>query len=182
MTEPARQIRLLGISGSVGSGARTTALVAALLKAAEGTGSVATETVDLHALQLPFCDGRAPERYPEPASGLFEKLAAAAGFVFGTPVYRASISGVLKNFFDLVPAAAMAGKPACLVVTGGSRDHFLVADYALRPICAALGIQTSAQAIYADHAAMPDAAAAGEVEGLADAAGVLVDLARHSCG
>ncbi|HEY0278301.1 MAG TPA: NADPH-dependent FMN reductase [Solirubrobacterales bacterium] len=181
MSESGRQVQLLGISGSVGGGARTTALVDALMEAAAATGGVATETVDLHALGLPFCDGRAPDDYPEPAGDLFAKLAAADGFVFGTPVYRASISGVLKNFFDLIPAGAVVGKPACLVVTGGSRDHFLVADYALRPICAALGIQTSAKGVYADHAAMPDAAAAGSVEGLADAAELLVALAR-SCG
>lgn len=71
-------------------------------------------------------------------------MAAAAlvgeseGIILGTPVYRASFSGVLKAFLDVLPQGAFGGKVVLPIAVGGSPAHALVIDYALRPVCAAL--------------------------------------------
>jgi hypothetical protein len=54
-------------------------------------------------------------------------------------VYKASYSGLVKVFLDLLPQAGPAGKTVLPLVTGGSLAHMLAMDYALRPVLSALG-------------------------------------------
>ena len=57
--------------------------------------------------------------------------------VFGTPVYRASYAGVLKEFLDRVPRGTPAedfigpllAAPVAIVATGGSDHHFLAVNH-----------------------------------------------------
>ena len=79
-------------------------------------------------------------------------LAAARLLLVATPVYRASYSGLLKCFFDLLPQDALAGKTAILIATGGSPAHSLVIDYALRPLIASVGGLSVATGIYGTDA------------------------------
>ena len=66
-------------------------------------------------------------------------VADARAVVVATPVYKAAYSGLLKSFLDLLPPAALAGKGVLPIATAGSLAHFLVLDYALKPVLAALG-------------------------------------------
>ncbi|MEU7085991.1 NADPH-dependent FMN reductase [Streptomyces achromogenes] len=70
------------------------------------------------------------------ATGLF---ARADGVVVGTPVYKASFSGVLKALLDLLPQYALTGKTVLPLATGGSTAHVLAIDYALRPVLNSMG-------------------------------------------
>ena len=59
-----------------------------------------------------------------------EKCAEADGFIFGSPVYYAGISGQLKSFMDRLfysASSKLRGKPACAVVScrrGGASAAF----------------------------------------------------------
>lgn len=68
-----------------------------------------------------------------------EALHRADGVVVGTPVYKASYSGVLKALLDLLPQYVLAGKTVLPLATGGSPAHALVVDYALRPVLSSMG-------------------------------------------
>ena len=68
-----------------------------------------------------------------------ELFARADGVVVGTPVYKASYSGVLKALLDLLPQYALAGKTVLPLATGGSTAHVLAIDYALRPVLSSMG-------------------------------------------
>jgi len=72
------------------------------------------------------------------ALGLVER---ARGVVIVTPIYKASYSGVLKAFLDLLPQSGLAGKVVLPIAIGGSIAHLLAIDYALRPVLLALGAQ-----------------------------------------
>ena len=65
----------------------------------------------------------------------------ADAVVVSTPVYKASFSGVLKSFLDLLPQFGLAGKVVLPLATGGTIAHVLAIDYALRPVLASLGAQ-----------------------------------------
>ncbi|HEX4457405.1 MAG TPA: NADPH-dependent FMN reductase, partial [Polyangia bacterium] len=67
------------------------------------------------------------------------QVAAARAVVVASPVYKASYSGVLKVFLDLLPTAGLAGKVALPILTGGTNAHQLALDYALRPLLSVLG-------------------------------------------
>ncbi|QFQ94954.1 NADPH-dependent FMN reductase [Streptomyces phaeolivaceus] len=66
-------------------------------------------------------------------------FARADGVVIGTPVYKASYSGLLKSLLDLLPQYALAGKTVLPLATGGSTAHVLAIDYALRPVLSSMG-------------------------------------------
>jgi FMN reductase len=82
-------------------------------------------------------------------------VAGADAVVVGTPVYKASFSGVLKTFLDLLPQDGLAGKLILPLATGGSQSHMLAIDYALRPVLASLGPRQILPAIYATSDQLP---------------------------
>jgi len=76
-------------------------------------------------------------------------VAASDALVIATPIYKASFSGLLKAFLDLLPQDGLAGKLVLPVATGGGQSHMLALDYALRPVLAALSAQHVLASIYA---------------------------------
>jgi FMN reductase len=80
------------------------------------------------------------------------RVAKADVVVVATPVYKAAYSGVLKVFLDLLPQAALAGKTVLPLATGGSPNHMLALDYALRPVLQSLGAKHILSGIYATDA------------------------------
>jgi len=82
-------------------------------------------------------------------------VAAADAVVVGTPVYKASYSGALKTFLDLLPQDGLAGKLVLPLATGGSQSHFLALDYGLRPVLASLGPRHILPSIYATSEQLP---------------------------
>jgi FMN reductase len=82
-------------------------------------------------------------------------VAEADAVVVGTPVYKASFSGVLKAFLDLLPQDGLAGKLVLPVATGGSQSHMLALDYALRPVLASLAPRHILPSIYATSEQLP---------------------------
>jgi FMN reductase len=72
----------------------------------------------------------------------------AAALIVATPVYKASFSGILKAFLDLLPQNGLESKLVLPVATGGSSAHLLALEYALKPVLAALGAQTFLPSLY----------------------------------
>jgi FMN reductase len=89
------------------------------------------------------------------------RVADAAAIVIGTPVYKASYSGVLKAFLDLLPQDGLQGKVILPLATGGSQSHMLALDYALRPVLAALGAELVLPSIYATDSQLAWSAESG---------------------
>lgn len=127
-------MKLLGVSGTL-IGSKTLAVVKRVLYEANALDpTLETELLDLKQLDLPFCDGRNPADYTGDAAKVIKLVTEADMLVIGTPVFQGSITGALKNVFDLLPVDAMRQKPVGLVATGGSQQHYLVIETQLRPI------------------------------------------------
>jgi FMN reductase len=77
------------------------------------------------------------------------QVAQASVIIVATPVYKAAYSGVLKVFLDLLPQDAFAGKTVLPLATGGSPNHMLALDYALRPVLQSLGARHILSGIFA---------------------------------
>ena len=87
----------------------------------------------------------------------------ADAIVIATPVYKASYTGILKAFLDLLPQDGLDGKLVLPLATGGSQSHMLVLDYALRPVLASLAARFILPGIYATSEQLPWTPEAGLV-------------------
>ena len=83
-------------------------------------------------------------------AGAVRAVAEADAIVIATPIYKASYTGLLKAFLDLLPQDGLAGKLVLPLATGGGHAHTLALDYALRPVLHALGAKQVFTSIYAN--------------------------------
>jgi FMN reductase len=79
-------------------------------------------------------------------------VAEAQAIVVATPVYKAAYSGVLKLLLDVLPQTAFKGKAVLPLATGGSPNHMLALDYALRPVLQSLSARHILPGVYATDA------------------------------
>ena len=123
--------------------------------AGERLAAQGCRTQALHVRELPgVALLRADASDPALAQAL-ARVAQADAIVVGTPVYKASFSGVLKTFLDLLPQDGLSGKLLLPLATGGSQSHMLAIDYALRPVLASLGPRQILPGIYATSEQLP---------------------------
>ena len=152
MTDVVEGIASVGISGSPSPASRSRALLGAALAALERRG-IATREVDLAALPAEALLGRSTD---EQVTDALAAVRRARILVVSTPVYRATYSGLLKVFFDLLPQDALAGKVAIAIATGGHAGHLLAIDTGLRPLLASVGALTVSTAVYGTDAQFRD--------------------------
>jgi len=127
-------MKLVGVSGSL-IGTKTSKMVFDVLSAAKKVDpTIETELVDLKDYEVEFVKGTPLLYYNEDTITVVNKILSADILLFGTPIYQASISGVLKNLLDHFPTDSFKSKVTGIVSTGGSHKHFLVSEYHLRPI------------------------------------------------
>ena len=78
-----------------------------------------------------------------------DQVVRARAIVIATPVYKAAYSGVLKVFLDLLAQTAFKNKVVLPLATGGSPNHMLALDYALRPVLQSLSARHILPGVYA---------------------------------
>jgi MsuE subfamily FMN reductase len=148
--------KLLGINGSLTPTPSRTRVVldVALAGAKKYDPDIETGVLELRDFALEFCDGRSPDKYNNDTRRALALVEEADAYLVATPIYRATYTGALKNFFDLVPndpngSDPLRGKVVGLLATGGSDHHYLVLEHQLRPLFGFFGAYTPARAIYA---------------------------------
>ena len=153
------KLQAVGISGSPSATSRSRALVEYALAQLAAQGAEAV-LIDLATLPADALLGR--QASPEVGAAL-ERVTKARVVVAGTPVYRATYSGLLKVFFDLLPEAGLAGRIAVPLVTGHGFGHSLAVDHGLRPLFASVGATVVSNAVYATSAQFLNGAPAPEL-------------------
>ncbi|WP_106497937.1 NADPH-dependent FMN reductase [Lentibacillus sp. Marseille-P4043] len=127
-------MKLVGVSGTL-AGNKTSQAVYDVLAAAKFIdSSIEIELIDLKDYEVEFATGAPIALYNDDTWNVVDKILSADFLVFGTPIYQASISGVLKNLLDHFPENAFKYKVTGIVATGWSDKHFLVTEYQLKPV------------------------------------------------
>lgn len=72
----------------------------------------------------------------------------ADAVIVGTPVYKATYTGVLKSLLDLMPQYAFKNKIMLPIATGGTIAHLLSLDYAIKPLFSVMGATHILQGVY----------------------------------
>lgn len=140
---------VVGLSGSPGQVSRSRTLLELALTALEKQGAAPSRLIDL--AQLPS-DGLLGRRQSTEVTEAIQNVLDAGLLVVSTPIYRATYSGLLKVFFDLLPQDALAGKVAIPIATGGGAAHLLAVDHGLRPLLASVGALVVATGVYGTDA------------------------------
>lgn len=107
---------------------------------------ISTELLYVH--QLPAEDLILANFASEKIIEAVEKVEKADIIVLLTPIYKASFTGILKTFLDLLPQKAFINKLVVPVAIGGSIGHLLAIDYSLKPVATALGATHITQTVY----------------------------------
>jgi FMN reductase len=126
------------ITGSPSAGSRTARLAE---EAGTSLRAQGFEVQGINVRDLPPADLLHAKPDSPPISEALGLVERARGVVVCSPVYKASYSGVLKAFLDLLPQLGLGGKVVLPLMTGGTVAHVLALDYALRPVLLALGAQ-----------------------------------------
>jgi FMN reductase len=92
------------------------------------------------------------------------RVEQADALIIASPVYKASYTGVLKTYLDLLPQGGLAGKTITPIFIGGTIAHLLSIDYSLKPVLSALGARRFTNAVYAvDQQVLRTETSAGQV-------------------
>jgi FMN reductase len=140
----ATTLTAVGISGSPSARSKSRTLLERALGALADRG-VASVLIDLATLPADALLGR---RRSADVGEALATVSDATIVVASTPVYRATYSGLLKVFFDLLPPNGLVDKTAIAIATAGSPAHELVIDHGLRPLFASVGAITTPTGIY----------------------------------
>ena len=93
-----------------------------------------TALIDLAEYAMEFADGRNYLDYRGDTGRLAQSIMESEVVLLGSPIYQASIPGVLKNVFDLLPGDALRDKVVGMFITAGSQRHNLIPEIQLKPI------------------------------------------------
>lgn len=127
-------MKLLGISGTI-TGSKTQIIVQKVLEEVKRYyPEIEVELLDMKDYDVQFCDGRNPSSYNEDTKKVIDIVSSADFYIIGTPIFQGSITGVLKNLFDLIQPQAFRNKVMGFVATGGTYQHYLVIENQLKPI------------------------------------------------
>lgn len=141
-------VAVVGIAGTPHVRSRSRTLLEHAVVTARARGAV-VEVVDLRQLPAAGLLGRRSHPTIERATG---RVLEAQVVLAATPTYRASYSGLLKSFFDLLPDHALARHLGVPIVTGTSLEDLRLAGQALRTLFASLGADVVATGAYATDA------------------------------
>jgi FMN reductase len=134
------------VNGSPNAASRLNGIVNHIERHLSQGGNAAEEirVADLPAQDLVF--GRYDKPEIKEAVGKVERADAV---VFASPVYKASYTGLLKLFLDVLPQHVLNDKWVAPVFIGGTIAHLLSVEFAFKPVAAALGARRFVPAVYA---------------------------------
>jgi len=142
---------ITAILGSVTPPGRLSSAISGALERAASAGHTTT-LLDLGQLRLGFADGTPVEQLTDDTPRLVSAVSEAGAVILATPVYRATITGALKNALDLLPIEALQAKPVGVVAMGATLHHFLGAESHLRDILAWFGAWQLPTGVYLSSA------------------------------
>lgn len=146
MTAP---YRIVAVSGSLHEPSKTTALLRAIAAAIAERAEVEVQLIELTAVGPALAGALRRDHLPASVEEQLVAIEQADLLIVGSPVYRASFTGLFKHLFDFVGQYALVGKPVLLAATGGGERHALIIEHQLRPLFAFFQALTLPLGVYA---------------------------------
>lgn len=148
MTAP---YRVVAVSGSLHEPSKTTALLAAIAAAIADRAEAEVQLIQLTEIGPSLAGALRREDLPLHVEEQLVAIEQADLLIVGSPVYRASFTGLFKHLFDFVGQYELVGKPVLLAATGGGERHALMIEHQLRPLFAFFQALTLPLGVYASN-------------------------------
>ena len=136
--------RLTAILGSPFSGSSSEKIVRLVIENLP-TSDWTTHIVDLSKISS---DALLLRKEDETLNSSIDYVVNSTVIVAATPTYRATYTGLIKSFFDQLPADSLTGKLLLPIQTGGSAEHSLSIEHGLIPMVRTLGASVSTKSIF----------------------------------
>lgn len=143
--------RIVAVSGSLHEPSKTTALVRAIADAVSARAEASVQLIELTTIGPSLAGALRREDLPPFIEEQLVAIEDADLLIVGSPVYRASFTGLFKHLFDFVGQYALVGKPVLLAATGGGERHALIIEHQLRPLFAFFQALTLPVGVYASN-------------------------------
>jgi FMN reductase len=143
------EMKLVVVSGSLHHPSKTTALVEEIAGQLGRRFDVEPHVIRIDQLGPQFAGVLRRDQLPESVERELIAIETADVLVVGSPVYRASFTGLFKHLFDFVDQYALVDKPVLLAATGGSERHALIIEHQFRPLFSFFQALTLPTAVYA---------------------------------
>ncbi|AUT76223.1 FMN reductase [Paraburkholderia hospita] len=145
------RLKVVAVSGGLQRPSRTLVVVKRVLAALGDAVPVDTHLVELGQIASSLAGAVHRAQVPVDVEAHIKAIESADLLVVGSPVYRASYTGLFKHLFDLVHHEALFDVPVLLAATGGSDRHALVIDHQLRPLFSFFQARTLPIGVYASE-------------------------------
>lgn len=148
-TRPYSRRRIVAVAGSLSNQSTTATVAEVALQAVTSLGDTSLIRLSEIPAETLFSGDRSDPVFERSVRTLGE----ADGVILATPIYKASMSGLMKMFLDHLPQYGLAGKTVWPIATGGSIAHALALDFAVRPILQSMGPRLIIQSFFVVPAA-----------------------------
>lgn len=148
MTAP---YRVVAVSGSLHEPSKTTALLRAITDSVAQRTDAEVQLIELTAIGPSLAGALQREQLPAHVEEQLAAIEQADLLVVGSPVYRASFTGLFKHLFDFIGQYELVGKPVLLAATGGGERHALMIEHQLRPLFSFFQALTLPLGVYASN-------------------------------
>ncbi len=156
-------LRVVAVSGSLHEPSKTTTLVRAIADAVGERAAASITVIELTDIGPDLAGALRRDQLPARVESLLREIEEADLLVVGSPVYRASFTGLFKHLFDFIEQYALVGKPVLLAATGGGERHALIIEHQLRPLFAFFQALTLPLGVYASDTDFADYRVSSEV-------------------
>lgn len=142
-------LNIVAVSGGLNALSKTESLVQNILDELAHATPLTVHFIKLSEIGPLLSGAVYRNQLPVSVQSDLEAIESADALVIGTPVYRASFTGLFKHLFDFVDQSALVDVPVLLAATGGSERHALVLEHQLRPLFSFFEAQTLPIGVYA---------------------------------
>lgn len=155
--------RVVAVSGSLHEPSKTTALLRAIAAAVAERAEVEITLIQLTEIGPALAGALTRDALPLSVEEQLQAIENSDLLIVGSPVYRASFTGLFKHLFDFVGQYALVGKPVLLAATGGGERHALIIEHQLRPLFSFFQALTLPLGVYASNTDFDGYVVASEV-------------------
>ena len=144
-----KPLNIVAISGGLNAPSKTEALLQTLVERLAKAIPIQVHFIKFSEI-APLLGGAIyRNQLPQQVQDDLATVENADALIVGTPVYRASFTGLFKHFFDFIEQNALIDVPVLLAASGGSERHALVLEHQLRPLFSFFQAQTLPIGVYA---------------------------------